>query len=148
MLEIFMHFARQSAKFEARRMQIEMQKRELTANGKERLSMAVEFGSESDEATALNELGTIYAYTGDYDIASTYFLKAAILAKQIEYKAARFVSLTNLGTVKKVMLDFENAERYYLEAFSIAKELKDEEKINNLSLLFDDLEYMKRMNEF
>lgn len=148
MLEIFMHFAKESVKYEARRMQIETQKLKLTTEGKERLNRAIEFGSEADEAIALNELGTIYAYTGDYEIASTYFRQAAALSKQINYKDARFLSLANLGTIKKATLDFEGAEQYYLQAFAIAKELRDEKMLGNISSLFDDLEYMKQMNKF
>lgn len=76
------------------------------------------------------------------------FVKRLLCQNKFTIKTQDFFSLANLGTIKKATLDFEGAEQYYLQAFSIAKELKDEKMLDNISSLFDDLEYMKQMNKF
>ncbi|MCL4274624.1 MAG: tetratricopeptide repeat protein [Anaerolineales bacterium] len=147
MLEIFMFVAKESAKFEAKRRQIDIQKMELISMGKNHLNLAIESGSEFDETKALLELGNIYAYTGEYDLALTYFLQANALAKQTDDKDIRFLILANLGTLKKVKLEFDEAEKYYLQAFSLAQEIKSEKFFGEISILMDDLEYMRNMDK-
>jgi tetratricopeptide (TPR) repeat protein len=148
MLHLILHIAGKSVEFENKKAQIEAKKQELISEGKEHLQRVVEFGNKTDEALALISLGVIYGYTGKYEIAITYFRQADALAKQIDFKNAHYLALANLGTIMKISLDFDAAESYYLQAYEVARELREENRIKEISMLFDDLEYMKNLDQY
>lgn len=65
------------------------------------------------------ELGNLYSYLLQYDIARAYFEKAYKYAQQIEYPAAEAVSLRNLA---ENAIEFENTDRakdYLFKSLSI-----------------------------
>jgi len=128
---------------------------ELTEEGEYRL--AIEFGekalkqaekefgkNDSNYAVSLNNLATLYQYTGQYLRAEPLFLEAVKIRKQLngERHPSYLVLLNNLAGLYDDMGKYDKAEPLYLQDMKTTKEItgdKNEDyavSLNNLALLY------------
>ena len=143
-----------------------LMKEGLSARGKSEFQSALEkfstalqsYTSIADtigEGQALNNIGTIFFYFGDYQKAEDFFERSLKVFKEIGHRMGEGKALNSIGIVRFSTGQFRKAEDYYRQYLNICREAgnrKDEGKAsNNIGLIYSNLgqyreaiEYYKR----
>jgi len=72
-------------------------------------------GSKQDQAILLGNLGGMYHYLGDLELAIKYYREHLLLSRNIGYQTGEVNALVNLGITYKDMGDIETAIKHYDE---------------------------------
>jgi tetratricopeptide (TPR) repeat protein len=105
----------------------------------EQLSEARDLGDRNDEATSLNNLGTVAQRQGEYEAAREYFEQSLEITRELGDRNGEATSLNNLGLVAQSQGDYEAAREYHHQSLEIERELGDRNgeatSLNNLGLV-------------
>lgn len=97
------------------------------ANDMLRISKATRY--PKGEALGLNQLGVIYARTGNYSKALTYLLSSLKIYEQMNDRLGIAKMLSNMGIVYSEEKDDRKAVSYYLQGLAAAKTAHDKRAI-------------------
>ncbi len=113
--------------------------------------MKNEIGDKHGIWMALNNIGTVYAYLGNYQKSLDYFQQALAIDKETGDKLNEGMYLTNIGKVYYELGYYSKALDYYQQALATDRELGDKygEMVSliNIGLTYKKLdEYQKAKN--
>ena len=89
------------------------------------LSKALKVGSRSDEAEAINHLGHVDGYSGNFNAAMRSFMGYLSLSREIGSRYQERMALNNLGWVSIDLKDFQKAQSYYQQSLTTAQTIND-----------------------
>ncbi len=110
-------------------------------------------GFKKGKGAALNDLGLIYMYTGNYPKALDHFLKSLKIAEELSNKRGMTFVLNNIGVIYKEQSETEKALRYFIKALKINEDAGNNrgiaEDLGNIGTIYVDLgEYEKALDYF
>jgi len=91
----------------------------------ESMAIAQEMGNRRDEASCLNNLGTIANYQADYAAAQVYYAASLAIQSETGNRFGEGVLLGNLGLVATNKGDYLAARRYHQQSLSVRREIYD-----------------------
>ena len=95
----------------------------------ESLQTARKLASKQDIANALNYLGIIARYQGNYEEAKGHFTESLQIARELGDKRSIALSLGNLGLIAQNQNAYDEAKSFHAESLQIARELGDKRGI-------------------
>jgi tetratricopeptide (TPR) repeat protein len=117
--------------------------RHSTTNS-EALELARQVGNRYGEASALNNLGLVYDFLGQWDRALPYYEDALAISREIDDRAGEGVYLQNIAGVYDEQGDKQQALALYEDALAILREIGDRAgesfTLNNQGTVYDDLD--------
>ncbi len=87
------------------------------------LNCFLETGELRSQAMALNNLGMVAGFMGDYPASQEYYEKSLTIAQKIGFRTGEGYALGNLGWLAGVQGDFLNARTYASQAIRIGREV-------------------------
>lgn len=111
--------------------------------GEEAMQYADEKGVQALKGKILKSLGVTAYQNGDFDLALSYYQKAAIafeLINDLEGKSAVF---NNIGLIYKAQGQFDQAIAFYHEALALQKTLGDEKRYASTAINLAGLYYQQ-----
>jgi predicted ATPase len=91
----------------------------------EALSIARQTGNRFDEAEAVNHLGHVAIFCGNYTNAQAHFNQYLSLSREIGSRHQEGMALNNLGWVANDLKDYPKAQDYYEQSLAIALAISD-----------------------
>lgn len=92
------------------------------------LTIQESIGDQSEIAATLNNIGYIYNYLNEKELALQYFLESHEVLKEInaddEFYVGDMIILVNVGLIYQSMLDYQTALNYFFEALK-TKDARD-----------------------
>ncbi len=95
------------------------------------LKISQELGNKLDIATAVGNIGIIYAIKGNYDIAMAFYERKLKLYQELDDKRGLAKAIGNMGNIYCHKGDYEAAMEYYENYLEISQELGNKQSISN-----------------
>ncbi|MFK5854981.1 MAG: tetratricopeptide repeat protein [Bacteroidota bacterium] len=95
--------------------------------GTKALNLAEELNNNSLKALILKSLGISSYFSGNMDIALTYFKQSLTVYEQIHDKKGQANCLNNIGLIYEKWADFDKATEYLVQSYDMEVELDNKE---------------------
>ena len=92
--------------------------------------IAKEIGDRRGEGNAIGNLGNVYRFLGQVEMAIEYYQNALVIAREIGDRRNEGIWLGNFGNIYRNQGQVKKAIECYEKAMDIGKEIKDLKIIN------------------
>ena len=110
------------------------------------LNCFLETGELRSQAMALNNLGMVAGYMGDYPASQKYYEKSLAIAQKIGFRTGEGYALGNLGWVAGVQGDFLTARTHASQAIHIGREVGS--RVGELYGLINLSSYSRALSDY